>query len=132
MHQQGFTRIVLGVHSMASRGGRAAPAWPCVLALVAALTMPGCRSDRPRANPAADAGTPASPASPVAGALQQAAARSAIKSDEEVVFFPTAGWLAPAGAGAGDSNGEVYRVPVHGWIYEPSSTICCARRSCSA
>ncbi len=119
MHQQGFTRIVLGVHSMASRGGRAAPAWPCVLALVAALTMPGCRSDRPRANPAADAGTPASPASPVAGALQQAAARSAIKSDEEVVFFPTAGWLAPAGAGAGDSNGEVYRVPVHGWIYEP-------------
>lgn len=111
---------------------RRAPAWPCVLALGAALATLGCRGERARATPAADAGAvpapsvpapsvpaspvpappvPAPPARPDDGALQQAALRSPIKSDEEVVFFPTAGALAP--------QGDVWRVPVHGWVYEP-------------
>jgi hypothetical protein len=117
MHQQGLARILPGAHPVRARR-RPTPAWPCVLALGAALAMLGCRGDRARATPAADAGTPASPASPdrpVVDAVQQAASRSTIRSDEEVVFFPTAGWLAPAD----DRDGEVWRVPVHGWIYEP-------------
>ncbi|UCE86979.1 MAG: App1 family protein [Deltaproteobacteria bacterium] len=37
------------------------------------------------------------------------AGRAEIKSDEEVVFFPTAAWR----------DGATWVVPIHGWIYEP-------------
>jgi hypothetical protein len=94
---------------------RRAPAW-CVLALGALATL-GCRGDRARPAPA-DAGPAlALPERPAPDALQQAALRAAIKSDEEVVFFPTAAWLAPRDASA--AGAEVWRIPVHGWIYEP-------------
>lgn len=114
MHQQGLARIASGVHP--TPPSNRAAAWPCALALGAALALLGCRSERARATPAADAGAvPARPDQPTFDALQQAALRSVIKSDEEVVFFPTAGWPAPGDDGAG----EVWRIPVHGWIYEP-------------
>jgi phosphatidate phosphatase APP1 len=38
-------------------------------------------------------------------------ASSQIRSDERVVFFPTAAHLSP--------DGQSWRVPVHGWIFEP-------------
>jgi phosphatidate phosphatase APP1 len=34
-----------------------------------------------------------------------------INADERVVFFPTAAWLS--------DDGQTWRVPVHGWIFEP-------------
>jgi phosphatidate phosphatase APP1 len=37
--------------------------------------------------------------------------RSPIKSDEVVVFFPTFGRL--------DADGKTWRLPIHGWIFEP-------------
>jgi phosphatidate phosphatase APP1 len=39
------------------------------------------------------------------------AAGSPIKADEEVVFFPTSGWL--------DRERGRWVVPVHGWVFEP-------------
>jgi hypothetical protein len=39
------------------------------------------------------------------------AAGSEIKSDEEVVFFPTSAWY--------DANTATWQVPIHGWIFEP-------------
>lgn len=89
----------------------------CLLAL--ALAAGACRSDRGRGAPAdagafrpADAAPNGSTPSQVA-AIRQAEARSPIKSDEEVMFFPTTGWLAREG------DREVWKLPVHGWIYEP-------------
>jgi len=43
--------------------------------------------------------------------LEAAAMRSPIRPDEEVILFPTAAWL--------DSDANLWRVPIHGWIYEP-------------
>lgn len=42
------------------------------------------------------------------------AAASEIKSDETIVFFPTAGWF--------DETNEEWHLPVHGWIYEPEDS----------
>ncbi len=39
------------------------------------------------------------------------AADPEIKSDEEVVFFPTAAWY--------DAANDSWRTPIHGWIFEP-------------
>lgn len=39
-----------------------------------------------------------------------AALSSKVKSDEQIVFFPTSGHL---------ENGTVWRVPIHGWVFEP-------------
>jgi phosphatidate phosphatase APP1 len=118
---------------------RAASAWlPALCAVLA--TAGACRRDRSRGTPrAADAGVfaptgeappavppatppavpPATPPAvppvvpPGAEALHQAAQRSPIKSDEDVLFFPTVGRLAR------DGDREVWKLPVHGWIYEP-------------
>lgn len=43
--------------------------------------------------------------------LDAARLRSPIKPDEEVVLFPSIGWFEP--------QTKVWRVPLHGWIYEP-------------
>ena len=43
--------------------------------------------------------------------LEAARLRSPIKPDEEVVLFPAIGWFEP--------QTRVWRVPLHGWIYEP-------------
>ena len=45
--------------------------------------------------------------------VEGAAAMSDIKSDEEVVFFPTSAHL--------DANGKTWFVPIHGVIYEPEA-----------
>lgn len=38
---------------------------------------------------------------------------SHLKSDEEVILFPQNGWW--------DSRDEVWRIPVHGWVFEPET-----------
>ena len=40
---------------------------------------------------------------------------SNIKSDEHVVFFRTSAWL--------DEPAQEWRIPIHGWIYEPEDSV---------
>lgn len=40
-----------------------------------------------------------------------AALSSKVKSNEQIVFFPTSGHIEP--------NGTAWRVPIHGWVFEP-------------
>jgi hypothetical protein len=44
-------------------------------------------------------------------AAPAAAMSSKLKSDEQVIFFPTSGYLDPDGAG--------WTIPIHGWVFEP-------------
>jgi hypothetical protein len=107
---------------------RATPAWRLLALGAVVLAAAGACRGRSRGAPGAtdagafvpsDAAPPATPPAappvvpPGAEALHQAAQRSPIKSDEDVLFFPTAGWLAREG------DHEVWKLPVHGWIYEP-------------
>jgi hypothetical protein len=47
---------------------------------------------------------------------------SEVEDDETVVFFRTAAWL--------DTDANTWRVPIHGWIYEPQNST--ARRALAA
>jgi phosphatidate phosphatase APP1 len=91
-------------------------------ALLALLTLAACVSPEEAKKKLREGSEQPAPAGEVAataadqgqGDLEAAALRSPIRPDEEVILFPTAAWL--------DSDANVWRVPLHGWIYEPEQS----------